>query len=411
MNPAVVVSSTTPGYGIVRALGLMGVPVVVVTYDPDDVLTASKYAVDVIIAAHPEKGEAQFIGSLVNIAHRYSGSLLIPGSDPALAAISRNKAELDKHYIVACHNWERTKLFLDKMYTYKLADEIGVPVPKTLIPASIEDVENYGKSVKYPCVIKPRQVHIFFDIFKVKMFWIENYDELIKMYKKTASVDSGVVIQEFIPGEDGHGVNYNSYFWNGQPLVEFTARKVRNAPPKLGAPRVVVSQEIPVILESGRQIVKALGFDGYSCTEFKWDPRDNTYKLMEVNGRHNLSSLLSIECGLNFPWMQYKHLMKGELPTQSSWEKGVYWIDFLTDALYSAKSFRQERYSIKEYLRPYLKRHIFADLDLWDLGPFLKRWENAIERVITVLWNLIRVKLGCGSQKKGVYLKTKIDKQ
>ena len=33
--------------------------------------------------------------------------------------------------------------------------------------------------------------------------------------------------------------------------------------------------------------------EGFACTEFKYDARDRTFKLLEVNGRHNLSSLLS----------------------------------------------------------------------------------------------------------------------
>jgi predicted ATP-grasp superfamily ATP-dependent carboligase len=361
---------------------MRGVEVIVVTYDPHDILTASKYVKETIVAAHPEKGEEEFIETLVSIADRYTGSLLIPGSDPALAAISRHKGKLVKDYIVACHDWETTKLFLDKMYTYQLADEIGVPAPKTLIPESQDHVARYGKMVQYPCIIKPRQVHIFFDHFKVKMFWIENYDDLIRIYEKTKVVDYDVVIQEFIPGEDNQGANYNSYFWDGQPLIEFTAKKIRNAPPQFGSPRVVVSQDMPEIIESGRKIIPALKFEGYSCAEFKKDVRDNTYKLMEVNGRHNLSSMLAVHCGLNFPWIQYKHLVEGDIPEPLDWEKGVYWIDLLTDALYSVKSLHKERYSLQEYLKPYFSPHVFADLDSKDLGPFFKRWENASKRLL-----------------------------
>ena len=54
MNSAIVEISTTPGYGIVRALGVQGVEVIVVRYDPHDILTVSKYAKDTIIAAQPE---------------------------------------------------------------------------------------------------------------------------------------------------------------------------------------------------------------------------------------------------------------------------------------------------------------------------------------------------------------------
>ncbi len=68
------------------------------------------------------------------------------------------------------------------------------------------------------------------------------------------------------------------------------------------------------------------------------------------------------------------------MPVQSDWNKGVYWIDFLTDVLYSVKSFRQEGYSVSQYIKPYTRPHVFADYDAKDLGPFIKRIKNSIKR-------------------------------
>ena len=52
---------------------------------------------------------------------------------------------------------------------------------------------------------------------------------------------------------------------------------------------MVLSEHVPEVIEPGRKILQAMGFYGYACTEFKRDPRDGSHKLMEVNGRHNLS--------------------------------------------------------------------------------------------------------------------------
>ncbi len=182
-----------------------------------------------------------------------------------------------------------------------------------------------------------------------------------------------VVLQELIPGGDALGVNYNAYFWQGEPLVEFTAQKVRSAPPELGSPCVARSARVPEVLEYGRAILKAMDFYGYACTEFKLDPRDGVYKLMEVNGRHNLSTQLAVSCGLNFPWLHYRHLTDGILPESSEYRLDLNWIDGTRDAAYALRYLRRER-SLSKFLQPYFEPHVFAVLDWSDPLPILKRW-------------------------------------
>jgi D-aspartate ligase len=90
---------------------------------------------------------------------------------------------------------------------------------------------------------------------------------------------------------------------------------------------------------------------------------------MEVNARHNLSSLLATRCGLNFPWMQYEHLVKGLVPVQRNYEQGVYWIDVTRDLQNLRHYLGRPDYSPGTFLEPYRRSHIFAVLDRDDLGP------------------------------------------
>lgn len=383
MKPAIVLSGHTMGLAVIRALGMMGVPIIVIVYqEKEDMGYVSKYVREWIPSPHPEKYEDQFIDLLVSCASRFGGSLLIPTNDETLVAVSRNKALLQKYYTVACTDWKITEQYIDKKRTYALADAIGVQAPKTTIPHSVEDVERYSASIQFPCLVKPCQSHSYYDHFKRKMTRVENLGQMIAAFQEAADVGLETMLQELIPGGDMQGVNYNAYFWNGEPLVEFTAEKVRNAPPGLGSPRVAVSKYIPEVMQPGREILKALGFYGYACTEFKKDPRDGVYKLMEVNGRHNLSGRLALRCGINFPWIHYKHLVFGELPSGCDYQTGIYWIDLIRDIGYSLKCLRGERYSLSQYIQPYLRPHIFAILDQHDPKPFIRRVINIARKAI-----------------------------
>jgi len=392
-NPAIVLSTNTMGLGVIRALGNMGVPIVAVYYDARDMGYVSKYVKECVYAPHPEKSEDEFVERLVVSANRFGGGVLIPTSDATLATASRHKKLLEQYYIVACTEWEISKQFIDKQRTYALADAVGVPAPKTVVPHSIEDVERYSQAVQYPCLVKPSQSHQYYDRFGTKMVRVDNFDQMLAAYQQAAEVGLEVLLQELIPGGDSQGANYNSYFWNGEPLVEFTAKKIRNGPPEIGSPRVAVSKSVPEVIESGRRMLKAMDFYGYACTEFKQDPRDGVYKLMEVNGRHNLSTLLAVRCGINFPWLHYRHLVHGELPPSYEQRVGVFWIDVTRDLGYSLKAFSKEKSTLRQYLRPYFSSHTFAIFDLKDPKPFVKRCtdlaKTAFRTSLSTFWRYV----------------------
>ena len=371
MIPALLVTNGHEGLAVARGLGMQGVPVVVLAYGPVSV-ASSKYVQAKIDIPSPKEAEA-FVGKLLEIGRDYEGSLLVTGQDDAVVTISRNKEALSSCFVVASPEWGIAKRFIDKSYTYALADEIGVPAPKTLSPTHPDEVSDYGKVVQYPCLIKPRQVHLFQKLFRAKMFLVDDFDELMTKYQEVSQANIEVMIQEFIPGEDVDVVNYNSYIAAGLDPVEFTAVHIRNAPPQLGSPRVVMSQNIPEITEPGRRLLEAMGFNGFSCTEFKKDSRDGVFKLMEVNGRHNRSAMLAIRCGINFPWIEYAHLVLGESTRPSGFEEGVYWMDTILDIKSSLRYRREERYSLAQYVEPYLKPHVDNFINFRDLGPIARR--------------------------------------
>jgi len=351
----------------------MGVPVIILHYDERDMGHVSKFITHRIVAPHPEKSEKQFIELLIDVAGQFGKGVLYPVSDETVVAVAKNMDKLKDLFWVTSPTWDIAQKFIEKRYTYALAEKYGVPAPKTIIPTSVSDVEAYAKTVDFPCLVKPSQSHLFYAKFKTKMYPVENTSELISIYKKSADADLEVMLQEIIPGDDVNVVNYNAYFWDGKPVAEFTSQHIRNAPPWWGSPRVVLSKNLPEIIEPGRKIIQAMNYYGYTCTEFKKDDRDGIYKLMEVNGRHNLSTLLAVRCGMNFPWLQYQHLAENTLNPPQEFKKNIYWIDIPRDVGYSIKYRKQERYTLKQYFLPYIKPHIFANLDLADIKPFIKR--------------------------------------
>lgn len=372
--PAIVVSTHMIGYGVIRALGVHGVPIHAVYFDNRDFGYVSKYVHKTLRTPHPEEDEKGFVNALSQLADPSCRSLLIPAGDACMTAISKYKQDLEKQFIVACTDWTITEKFLDKKFTYQLAESLGIPTPKTVVLHSEQDVLQQGSELQYPCVVKPCISHVFFDYFQLKMVIVENPQQAMETFLKAQKAGFEVMLQEYIPGDVTSGVNYNSYCQEQEVLLEFTAEKVRSAPTEHYLPRIVMSKEIPEIIDHSRTLLKALGFYGYSCTEYKKDSRDGIYKLMEINGRYNRSSLLSMKCGINFPWLMYQHLVHGEKPRQPRQIlSNVYWIDLTQDLFKSIRFYSKERFSLIQYLRPYLRPHVFAILNCRDGKPFIKR--------------------------------------
>lgn len=337
-----------------------------------------------VLLSDPEKFESDFINSLEQMSQCYGMGVLFPTTDETLVTISKNKERLKKFFKVSCPDWGVVKSCIEKKYTYELASKNGVLAPRTIIPKSKEDIDSYINKIKFPCLVKPSQSHLFFNHFKKKMFSVNDSETLKSVYKMSAQAGIEVMLQEIVSGGDCNVVNYNAYFIDGKPVAEFTAQHIRNSPPLFGSPRVVLSKKIAEVIEPGRNILKLLNYNGYACVEFKKDDVTGAYSLMEVNARHNLSTILAVKCGINFPFIHYQHLMNDEFQKAHSFKEGVYWIEIVSDFASSVKYFFKEMYSPFQYLRPYFKPKVYATFDFSDSKPFKRRITNFVKRLVTI---------------------------
>ena len=369
--PALVISKGAQGLAVTRGLGERGVRVVVLHWTDRDVARLSRHAAEAIHVPHPEHDGDAFVETLLSLGDRFAGAVVVPTADEAVRDVARAKPALEQHFIVDCPDADVVERFIDKRHTYDLAAERGIPIPRTLVPSGLEDLDAFHQQVSYPCLVKPRESHRYVWHFATKLAVVESLEEMRSAYLAAAEAGVDVLIQEMIPGPDSHGVNYNAYRWDGEILADCTARKVRLSPPRFGVPRVVLAADVPEVVAPGRAILEALGLEGFACTEFKYDARDRTFKLLEVNGRHNLSSLLSIRCGLNFPWISYRHRVAGERPAAVRSRTGLYWIDETEDVPQSARRAGRDGRPLRELLRPWARDHVFAVYDPEDRAPLL----------------------------------------
>lgn len=95
---------------------------------------------------------------------------------------------------------------------------------------------------------------------------------------------------------------------------------------------------------------------------------------MEINGRHNRSVMLAVFSGINFPWIEYSHLVLNKKFKQQNYKSGLYCIDFFKDIEGLPGRMIKKHESIREFLKPYFRRKIFTDITRTDIFPTLKRF-------------------------------------
>ncbi len=328
---AIVVGGDYQGLGIVRSLGRRGIPVCVID-DERSIARFSRYthrAVRVESLRHEE----QTIETLLRIGRELGlkGWVLYPTRDETVAAISRYRSLLANFFRVPTPDWNTVKWVWDKRNTYRLANEIGIPTPQTWYPSTLEDLEAI-RAVP-PFVVKPAIKEHFFYATKAKAWRADSRPELFEKFQKaSAQLPPGeVMIQDLIPGDGSKQFAYCAFFKGGRSIGRMVVRRTRQHPPEFGrASTFVETIELPILEELSERFLRAINYHGLVEVEYKFDPRDGQYKLLDVNGRTWGYHTLGFRAGVDFPYLLFAD-QAGTHVQSCQGRAGLSWIRLITD--------------------------------------------------------------------------------
>ena len=105
---------------------------------------------------------------------------------------------------------------------------------------------------------------------------------------------------------------------------------------------MAVSRWVPELAEAGVRLLHELGYHGVSQVEFKRDPRDGRYCLMEVNARHWMWHTLATACGVNLSLAAYRDAV-GDPYIAPRQIDGKKWVVALTDVRDALSGWRKRR--------------------------------------------------------------------
>jgi predicted ATP-grasp superfamily ATP-dependent carboligase len=279
----IVIGGHVQGLGITRIYGKNGIPVILLDDNKPNLTKHSKYCKRFI---HYNKGELHKKLIQLGITGEYADWMLVPTNDGVVELLSKNKTELSTYFKVSTDTFDVLEHFFNKRLSYKLAPSLGIPIPKTWMGDSWEEISKMD--LVYPCIIKPAVMHTFYSQFKTKVFVCNNLEEVKENYQKALTIIpfDEIIIQDIIPGNSSHQYSACFMFDGKKPLVTLTARRARQHPPDFGnATTYAETVDLPELVEYAKKLLSSINFKGVCEVEFKFDERDGQYKFLEVNPR------------------------------------------------------------------------------------------------------------------------------
>ena len=151
----------------------------------------------------------------------------------------------------------------------------------------------------------------------------------------------------------------------------WTGRKIREHPMGLGTATFAESVYVPQIIELGSKFLSAMDYYGISEIEFKKDPRDGNFKLIEMNARTWLWISLAEMAGVNLPYMLYDDMAGRKVVPVRTFEENMKWIHLYTDAWTALKEMLRRRLRMKDYATSLKGKIVFAVFSIDDPVPFI----------------------------------------
>jgi predicted ATP-grasp superfamily ATP-dependent carboligase len=329
---AIVLGGDYQGLGIVRSLGRRGVPVCVID-DERSIAGASRFTTHRLRAADLGTADTT-LAALRTARDRFGleGWVVYPTRDETVAVLATHREELLEHFRVPTPPWSCIEQAWDKRRTYRLAEKLSIPVPRTWYPLDEAGLEEVDTGV--PLVLKPAIKEHFFHATGVKGWRVDGRQELLDAFRRGTSVvgDPGeLMVQEMIPGGGAQQHSYCALVKDGAALASMTVLRRRQHPSDLGrATTFAETTDEPELAGPSLRFLSEIGYRGLVEVEYKRDPRDGLLKLLDVNARTWGYHSLGPAAGVDFPFLLFQDQL-GDPVAPMRARSGVRWVRLATD--------------------------------------------------------------------------------
>ena len=238
------------------------------------------------------KDRDSYAEKLLKLLKTENYDVLMPVGLTSYLTVSKYKPEFLAHTNLVIADWDAMQIAANKDKTMEFADKLDIPIPETTV---INDKSDISRISKFPVVIKSS------DDAGTFVKYANNNSELTKNYDylKTLS-HTNIIVQEYIRG---FGCGFYGVYKNGVLKAYFMHKRLKEFPLTGGPSAMAESYFDDELFRLGKKLMDGLKWNGPIMVEFKYDLKDNRYKLIEVNPKLWGSLDLTIAAGVDVPKM------------------------------------------------------------------------------------------------------------
>ena len=330
-----------------------------------------------------EVDDEQYISDIIRLCKEYDYDMILPLGNAAYYAVVHYANALTRHTRFMVPSPEIFSIAHNKAKTAAFCQEVGVGVPKTFSDFRQDDLGAISKELRYPIVIKARSG----TGVEKGLRYANSRDELFRRYDEIASFESSTgasnyrspIIQEFVPGfiHDACTLTHHGEVVNILTQVRWMMYPIYG-----GAGAINITTHNFEVANLARRLLEALQWHGPAQIEFKYDPRDQEYKLIEINPKLWGTLDLSIRVGMNFPKMIRDILMGRQVKYDQDYPANVRYVFLFPQTTFAAlQAFKEfglgKSYDSVDYT------HTYHDFDKRDPLPDVFRGFLTLGGVLT----------------------------
>ncbi len=415
--PAVLLNTSFPNsLGVIRSLGRRGVPIVAVDRQlgmamysryvrrriivPRDVLNRIPSGAPFLPR---ERLPADWLLGQLESLELPAGSAIIPTTDVTLHFAASHHERLSKRFSVACPPWEQLQTLWDRQSCWKLAQHLGIAVPKSYNPASIQEFEDLVAGLDFEerswmIRVDPWSSEPISDSGNLTRPGGNSATLLLHCREHWQKLGRIPEIVEIIPGPSESCIAVTMVIApDGTPLGSYSTRRLEVLPYYESRARDEFHPGGNVFCETRRdqeaidcahRLVREAGFYGAATIEFRRRWTDDRLFLIKVDPHPVNSNALSGVIGQDQAEALYELLTGVTLRRPAKYPDGVAWI-WIRAYLHAILRWRL-RMPIHRQAASLIRRvpniKAYGDASLHDPKPFL----------VTV-WSGIKSMLGLGA--------------
>ncbi len=357
-----------------RSLGRFGVRVYMLRHSGISPSNLSRFCAGTFPAGdngRPLGDPSEIVEDLLEAGRQLGrGTIVMAGTDEWAVFLAEHDEPLREIFQFPRQPPGLVATLASKRGLHDIATRHGFPTPGLVMPVDLHDALAAADSLVYPVMVKPAVSRPDVDTKVVA----SNPTQLKSAIHAVAvSVDNpNLILQEYIPGRDEDVWMFTGYFdAESRCLAAFTGQKLRQHPPHMGHTSLGICRTNRRLSELATTFMSDIGYSGIVDSGYKYDRRDDTYKVLDVNPRvgGNFRQFLDIG-GIDVVRALYLDLTGQRVPKIEPRE-GRLWIKEDSDLISFVQSRRNRELDLFGWLRSIRGVDEGATFSWGDPLPFL----------------------------------------